>query len=119
MKRTAVPELLDSDAGNAAEIAGSLADLRMINRWFGSAGIRHIWRWSMPGFHYFAAGSRGMMVRHRYAAPIHPRRCASCCNRPRRSGWSFQPTIYIDWVRLPGRSGVNRVSIKADYDLAI
>jgi len=37
MKRTVVPELLDSDAGNAAEIAGSLADLRMINRWFGSA----------------------------------------------------------------------------------
>ena len=37
MKRTVVPELLDSDAGSPSEIAGSLADLRMINRWFGGA----------------------------------------------------------------------------------
>lgn len=36
MKRTSTPELLDSDAGTSAEIAASLADLRRINRWFGS-----------------------------------------------------------------------------------
>jgi SAM-dependent methyltransferase len=35
MKRTPTLELLDTDAGTPAEIAGSLADLRMINRWFG------------------------------------------------------------------------------------
>jgi len=35
MKRTATAELLDSDAGTPAEVAGSLADLRLINRWFG------------------------------------------------------------------------------------
>src|SRR6266581_9183305 len=37
MRRTVIPELLDSDAGTAAEIAGSLADLRFINRNFGGA----------------------------------------------------------------------------------
>jgi ubiquinone/menaquinone biosynthesis C-methylase UbiE len=36
MKRTVTPELLDSDAGDIREIASSLADLRRINRWFGS-----------------------------------------------------------------------------------
>ena len=35
MQRVVVPELLDSDAGTPREIADSLADLRMINRWFG------------------------------------------------------------------------------------
>jgi ubiquinone/menaquinone biosynthesis C-methylase UbiE len=35
MKRVVIPELLDSDAGTPAEVAASLADLRLINRWFG------------------------------------------------------------------------------------
>ena len=35
MKRVPTLELLDTDAGTPAEIAASLADLRMINRWFG------------------------------------------------------------------------------------
>jgi ubiquinone/menaquinone biosynthesis C-methylase UbiE len=35
MRRIPTLELLDTDAGTPAEIAGSLADLRMINRWFG------------------------------------------------------------------------------------
>lgn len=35
MRRTVIPELLDSDAGSAREIQASLADLRRINRWFG------------------------------------------------------------------------------------
>lgn len=35
MKRFAIPELLDSDAGTAAEIKTSLSDLDRINRWFG------------------------------------------------------------------------------------
>ena len=35
MKRVAIPELLDSDAGTPAEVADSLADLRRINDWFG------------------------------------------------------------------------------------
>lgn len=35
MKRVVVPELLDTDSGSARDIEGSLADLRMINRWFG------------------------------------------------------------------------------------
>ncbi len=35
MKRTATAEFLDTDAGTPAEVAGSLADLRRINRWFG------------------------------------------------------------------------------------
>jgi len=38
MRRTVIPELLDSDAGTPAEIAASLGDLRRINRWFGGAG---------------------------------------------------------------------------------
>ena len=37
MKRLVIPELLDSDCGTAAEIAAALADLRMVNRWFGGA----------------------------------------------------------------------------------
>ena len=35
MKRTVIPELLDSDAGTNSEIAASLSDLNRINRWFG------------------------------------------------------------------------------------
>ena len=35
MKRQSVPELLDTDSGAPAEIAGALADLRFINRSFG------------------------------------------------------------------------------------
>ncbi|SRR5258708_4114119 len=38
MKRVVVEELLDSDAGTPDEVAGSLRDLRMFNRWFG--GVR-------------------------------------------------------------------------------
>lgn len=37
MRRTVIPELLDTDAGSAHEIECSLADLRRINRWFGGA----------------------------------------------------------------------------------
>ena len=35
MKRVVVEELLDSDDGTPAEVAGSLQDLRMFNSWFG------------------------------------------------------------------------------------
>ncbi len=35
MKRTVVPELLDTDAGTPTEVADSLADLRSFNRYFG------------------------------------------------------------------------------------
>lgn len=35
MKRVVTPELLDHDAGTPTEIAGSLKDLQLINRWFG------------------------------------------------------------------------------------
>ncbi|HSK43214.1 MAG TPA: methyltransferase domain-containing protein [Candidatus Binatia bacterium] len=35
MKRIVVEELLDSDDGTPAEVAGSLQDLRMFNSWFG------------------------------------------------------------------------------------
>jgi ubiquinone/menaquinone biosynthesis C-methylase UbiE len=35
MRRTVVPELLDDDRGTAQEIADSLSDLRMLNRWLG------------------------------------------------------------------------------------
>jgi ubiquinone/menaquinone biosynthesis C-methylase UbiE len=35
MKRLPTLELLDNDAGTPAEVIASLADLRMINRWFG------------------------------------------------------------------------------------
>jgi len=38
MKRVVVQELLDSDDGTPDEVAGSLRDLRMFNRWFG--GVR-------------------------------------------------------------------------------
>jgi ubiquinone/menaquinone biosynthesis C-methylase UbiE len=37
MKRTVTPELLDTDTGSPAEISASLADLRMVNHWFGGA----------------------------------------------------------------------------------
>jgi ubiquinone/menaquinone biosynthesis C-methylase UbiE len=35
VQRRPTPELLDTDSGTPAEIAGSLSDLRLINRWFG------------------------------------------------------------------------------------
>jgi len=35
VQRRPSPELLDSDSGTHAEIAGSISDLRLINRWFG------------------------------------------------------------------------------------
>ncbi|MGA8308444.1 MAG: methyltransferase domain-containing protein [Terriglobales bacterium] len=35
MKRIVTPELLDTDSGTPAEVAGSLSDLRQINRLFG------------------------------------------------------------------------------------
>lgn len=35
MRRTVVPELLDSDSGTPQEVEDSLADLRMFNRYFG------------------------------------------------------------------------------------
>ena len=35
MQRRPIPELLDTDCGTPAEIAGSISDLRLINRWFG------------------------------------------------------------------------------------
>ncbi len=35
MKRVVIPELLDTDNGTPREINDSLADLRMINQWFG------------------------------------------------------------------------------------
>jgi ubiquinone/menaquinone biosynthesis C-methylase UbiE len=35
VQRRPTPELLDTDSGTPAEVAGSIADLRMINRWFG------------------------------------------------------------------------------------
>lgn len=38
MRRVVTPELLDSDAGTAQEIASALADLRLVNRCFG--GLR-------------------------------------------------------------------------------
>ena len=38
MRRTVIPELLDSDAGSTQEIAASLQDLERIARWFGGAG---------------------------------------------------------------------------------
>jgi len=37
MKRLVIPELLDTDSGSPAEIEANLADLRMVNRWFGGA----------------------------------------------------------------------------------
>jgi len=39
MKRTVIPEWLDSDAGTPAEVEGALTDLRMVNRWFGGARL--------------------------------------------------------------------------------
>ena len=37
MRRKVIPELLDTDAGTPAEVAGSLADLRFFNRFFGGS----------------------------------------------------------------------------------
>lgn len=43
MKRRPSTELLDSDAGTAVEVAGSLRDLRWLNRWFGGvATVRNL-----------------------------------------------------------------------------
>jgi ubiquinone/menaquinone biosynthesis C-methylase UbiE len=39
MKRVVIPELLDTDAGTRAEVEASLADLRMVNRWFGGTRV--------------------------------------------------------------------------------
>jgi ubiquinone/menaquinone biosynthesis C-methylase UbiE len=49
MKRTVIPELLDTDSGSAKEVRASLADLRFVNRWFGGAStmcdlIEHVAR---------------------------------------------------------------------------
>ena len=35
MDRIVIPELLDTDAGTPREVEDSLADLKMINRYFG------------------------------------------------------------------------------------
>jgi len=53
MKRVVTPELLDTDAGTAAEVADSLADLRGINKKFGGisttqAMVEHVWRRGLP-----------------------------------------------------------------------
>ncbi len=37
MERQVVPELLDGDNGTPGQVRDSLADLRMLNRWFGGA----------------------------------------------------------------------------------
>ena len=37
MQRIVIPELLDTDDGTPAEVAGSLADLRLFNRFFGGS----------------------------------------------------------------------------------
>jgi ubiquinone/menaquinone biosynthesis C-methylase UbiE len=37
MKRVVTPELLDTDSGTPTEVRDSLADLRLVNRWFGGA----------------------------------------------------------------------------------
>jgi ubiquinone/menaquinone biosynthesis C-methylase UbiE len=43
VRRRPVAELLDTDSGTAAEVAGSLQDLRWFNRWFGGvATSRHL-----------------------------------------------------------------------------
>lgn len=39
MKRVVKPELLDRDAGTESEIRQSLADLRLVNRWFGGRSV--------------------------------------------------------------------------------
>jgi 2-polyprenyl-3-methyl-5-hydroxy-6-metoxy-1,4-benzoquinol methylase len=39
MKRVVVPELLDTDAASPQEIAASLQDLRLVNRYFGGARV--------------------------------------------------------------------------------
>jgi ubiquinone/menaquinone biosynthesis C-methylase UbiE len=39
MKRIPQQELLDTDAGTPAEVASTLADLRMFNRWFGGVVV--------------------------------------------------------------------------------
>jgi ubiquinone/menaquinone biosynthesis C-methylase UbiE len=39
VKRVVIPELLDTDAGTREEVEASLADLRMVNRWFGGARV--------------------------------------------------------------------------------
>jgi ubiquinone/menaquinone biosynthesis C-methylase UbiE len=38
MKRTVIPELLDTDSGTPDEVAASLSDLRRVNQWFGGVG---------------------------------------------------------------------------------
>jgi ubiquinone/menaquinone biosynthesis C-methylase UbiE len=47
MNRVVVPELLDTDDGTPQEVADSLKDLRMLNRWFGGVHtmaslLRHV-----------------------------------------------------------------------------
>ncbi|MBZ5572010.1 MAG: methyltransferase domain-containing protein [Acidobacteriia bacterium] len=42
MKRVAIPELLDTDAGTPSEVAASLSDLRWFNRWFGGTGTTQV-----------------------------------------------------------------------------
>jgi ubiquinone/menaquinone biosynthesis C-methylase UbiE len=39
MKRVVIPELLDTDAASPQEIAASLQDLRLVNRYFGGARV--------------------------------------------------------------------------------
>src|SRR5258706_15057156 len=39
MRRIVIPELLDADAGSDAEIQASLADLRVVNRYFGGTRV--------------------------------------------------------------------------------
>jgi hypothetical protein len=41
MNRKVTPELLDADAGTPQEVTDSLADLRLVNRWFGGAATTY------------------------------------------------------------------------------
>ena len=114
MKRTPVVELLDTDAGTASEVAGSLADLRWFNRWFGgiSTGQRllervaHATRRNSFSILEVASGSGDVprIVRDRLAKPGIQLQVTLLDRRASHVGTGNRAVV-ADALALPFRDG--------------
>lgn len=110
MKRLVVPELLDSDAGSAQEIEDSLADLRMVNRYFGGARtMREMLRAAatrrkLSALHWLdVGGASGDVALHveRSLAAIGTTARATILDRAHTHLNGAQPAVCGDALALP------------------
>ncbi len=79
MKRIVTPEILDSDSASSPEVQRTLADLRLINRWFGGISTtrrllsRVIERTRQPSFTLLDVGAGSGDVSTKAAHQLQPR----------------------------------------------